>query len=89
MDVPCPRCTEPWDTEVFYALDDTKRVFRRFKLVGCVAIVKAMEGETGEFLATCEQTPEGKTISALMDIAGDEPGDVASDIEDFQAAGLL
>lgn len=90
MDVPCPRCTEPWDTEVFFTTGDARDLYRKFRTYGCAALFQAMEGCTDALLVPqCEQTAEGKSIQALMDIAGDDVGDVASDIEDFQAAGLL
>jgi hypothetical protein len=61
---------------------------KRFRKYGCAAIIEGWEGREATE-PTCEQTSKGRSLAALMDLAGDDLDGYASDVEDFEAAGLL
>lgn len=93
MQVRCPRCTEPWETDIFHEIARKTGTgflpeYRRFKKFGCAAILNGLEGIRAN-KPTCEQTPEGLTIGALLDLCGDDSDAAACEIEDAEYMGVL
>jgi hypothetical protein len=90
MDVYCPRCAEPMDTDEFHDVyqDDVKLTYDQaralFRQVGCAAL-------DGGRVPTCENTGSlrAQASEVLMEMCGDDLDGVASMLDDFEWAGML
>ncbi len=86
MDIYCPRCSEPWDTDEFHDIADEQEttydeVRKNFRAKGCQAL--------GMRPCAHQRTLRGDATSALMDMLGDDLDGVASLLDDFGYAGML
>lgn len=92
MDIYCPRCSEPWDTDELHYVEDAEtgkkltyeQAKNLFRKVGCAAF-------EGEKAPTCGKSNDLKAEASatLLDLLGDDIDGVASLLEDFDAVGML
>lgn len=97
MDIPCPRCAEPWDNDSIHEEVSDRRdyggdndatyhtVLAEFRSKGCEALTA--------YGAQCNPATlnsfRAQVTSAMFDICGDDADGVASLMDDFDYAGLL
>lgn len=95
MDLYCPRCSEPCDSDEFHYVEDLNSDVEgallswatatgRFRTIGCAAL----EGGT---TPTCEKDDSLRSLASatLMDLMGDDLDGVASTMDDFEFLGML
>ena len=90
MDINCPRCGEPWDHDCLHeaaAEFDTTydKIKTAFRTIGCSAIEYGPDAGP-----TCEVVNNNTTAAmfAAMELS-DHADDWASDMDTFEALGLL
>lgn len=88
MDLPCPKCGEPWDNDEFHALADEfgetyRDLTRRFQVVGCSALRNNCstygDGELSE-----GQKDRAMIASAMYDLLGDDLDGAAAMLDDYE-----
>lgn len=87
MDIPCPRCGEPWDIAElhYYAKNEGityEQAQREFQKRGCYAMGAG---------ASCEPVEDNRTAAAavLYELMGDDLDGVAAMMEDAEMLGLF
>ena len=90
MDIPCPRCGEPWDIDSIHdAADETGSTFdkvrRDFQIRGCAALIGQPEG------TTCARDGLAATRHDLADALGDDIDGFAAMVDDARSSipGLI
>lgn len=90
MDIPCPRCDEPWDNNSFHdeAAESNRtytEVTRDFQSRGC----HALETAFGSMICERSNSFRSMATSAMFDLCGDDIDGVASLMDDFEYMGML
>jgi hypothetical protein len=83
MDIRCPLCAEPWDTDELHDVVNQTydEAYKCFRKIGCAT-----------FDTPCSKNPDkfrAEASAVLMDLLGDDVDGVASMLDDFEYAGLL
>ena len=87
MDIYCPKCGEPWDTDTFHDIAQEQDItfdeaIALFRKNGCSATGWSKCNLT-------KRTIRGEAFTALSELLGDDIDGIASMLEDFDAVGLL
>jgi hypothetical protein len=87
MDIPCPICGEPWDTDEFhFAAEEQNTTYKElsheFQRKGCEVLGGG---------AYCEPVTNNRTAAAaaMYELMGDDLDGVASMLEDAEIMGLI
>ncbi len=74
MDVKCPICGEPWDTDELHdvAAKTYKQAYAEFRKIGCEVFGGKHSGNKANL-----------AVGALMDVLGDDVDGMAATLEDF------
>ncbi len=83
MDVRCPVCAEPWDTDELHYLDiPFKQAYRKFQIEGCAVFGNRhnIPQDEEERRRINDQTA---IIRGMYDILGDDVDGAAAEMEDL------
>ena len=92
MDIPCPRCGEPWDNDTIHEEVDYRKSLGRkttyakvaaeFRAKGCVTF-------NGQSECQIKDTFRQQAIRQTYDLLGDDMDGAASLLDDYEYVGLL
>lgn len=89
MDIYCPRCLEPWDTDSLHDMvaegtaASYSAAMRAFRRLGC----QAFSGEYFGNIPECAPVPGGAIVAALADALGSDVDGLAAELADVFGPG--
>lgn len=86
MDIPCPKCSEPWDIDEFHDIAEEQGITwddvrKNFAAKGCEAL--------GMSPCTPDNSLRSQASAVVMELLGDDLDGAASLMDDFEFMGML
>ena len=84
MDLPCPRCGEPWELDSLHDVAEERGV--SFQAVRADFMAKGCAGLSGDYfgeIAECEPDEKAPMRAVLAELMGDDIDGYMADCEDF------